>query len=238
MTQNDFIRANGPAAELRLKGEAVDVAAAASGETGRRLRINAYNGGPVRVPGQSLPIVADLSGLVVASQSLPILFDHKNDSGEVLGVAQRVNVTASRIDVEAVATAANDKAVGFFAAADAGMKWQASIGARVLEKETIAAGQSVTVNGRTFRGPLFVARRAELVEVSVAPFGADPSTSVVAKASGGKMNFEDWLKAKGFDGATLSNEQTEFMRAAFDAEQRRTTDGEPDRKSTRLNSSH
>jgi hypothetical protein len=93
----------------------------------------------------------------------------------------------------------------------------------VLDTEEIGAGETVVVNGREFEGPLIVARAARLYEVSFVAIGADPDASAAitakrAKAQGGSMSFEDWLKSLGLDAATLSEAALAALRKQYQAE--------------------
>ncbi|MFV1146337.1 hypothetical protein, partial [Klebsiella pneumoniae] len=56
---------------------------------------------------------------------------------------------------------------------DRGFKFQSSIGASVIQREFIKEGETATVNGRSFAGPINVARKTVLGEVSVVVLGAD-----------------------------------------------------------------
>ena len=100
--------------------------------------------------------------------------------------------------------------------------WQASIGAHVLETETIQAGQKGTANGRTFVGPVIIARRSSLRETSVLSMGADSSTSVnLAAAANLKgmsdMTFDQWLQSLSLQASAMSAENLAAMQLAFEA---------------------
>ena len=84
----------------------------------------------------------------------------------------------------------------------------------------VAAGKSAVVNGKTVTGPANIVRAATLTEISFVPIGADLTTSasVAAQLSlENSMEFEAWLKANGFDPATLNAFQRGQLKAAFDA---------------------
>jgi hypothetical protein len=101
--------------------------------------------------------------------------------------------------------------------------WQMSLGADAANFERIPDGEKVTVNGRSFKGPILVARGAVVREVSFVALGADAATSAgVAAQRGGdtSMNFEQWLQSKAFDPAALSEGQKAVLKAAYDAEQK------------------
>ena len=201
---------------LAIAGEGVKLTAAAADGSGRRVTINAYNGGELRVAGFPLPVVVDLQGVAVPKQNLPLLLSHENHDAAVFGVSDKVTISAGSITVEGRAAATSDRARNVLALHDAGLAWQSSIGAQVLSRQIIAAGQSVAVNGRTFTGPIIVARRSRLDEITIVPFGADRSTSVAAAAfyrKGSKMDFAQWLAAAGFELNQLSAAQRSALEA-------------------------
>jgi phage major head subunit gpT-like protein len=63
------------------------------------------------------------------------------------------------------------------ALAEKGFAWQASVGADVMRHQKVAAGESVTVNGQTFMGPVRIVKASRLREVSFVTLGADDATS-------------------------------------------------------------
>jgi hypothetical protein len=93
-------------------------------------------------------------------------------------------------------------------------------------------GEKVEVNGRSFTGPLYVARQTTLGEVSFVPIGADGDTEAKLAASARTLEIEDmkfseWLAAKGFDINDLSDAQKASLQAMFDAEQAGGEEEEP-----------
>lgn len=183
-----------------------------------------YTGAPMLVGGYYTPVIIDLAGLKVRSQEIPAL--HNHDFDRVVGQTTAVKI-GSDVRLEGVITGSNDYAEEVVTQAKNGFKWQASVGATVDRREFVDAGKKVTVNGREVSGPILVARESTLLEISFVPIGADTATSAAVAASnpvgqsqkGNAMNFDDWLKAKGFDPAALSDTQKAALQAAFDAEQ-------------------
>ncbi len=212
----------------------IDLIAAAPGETGAdgkpklpSFTINAYSGG-VMSANFYLPVVVDLAGLRAAGDSIPILLEH--DTKQPLGVAHKVKISASGVSLDGVITggADDDASKRVMTHAKNGFKWQASIGAPVERRELLEAGKTATVNGRTVTGPLIIARQAVLREVSFVAVGADATTSVKIAASQTNhpsqerpMNFEQWLKANGFDAATITDAQRPTLEAAWKASQKK-----------------
>ncbi|HEX4129964.1 MAG TPA: hypothetical protein VHZ24_07965 [Pirellulales bacterium] len=203
------------------------VLAAAEGEPAklRRFSITAYTGGKMSLPNIPYPVVVDMSGLRVSAKSRPILRDH--NPSQIVGHTDNVTVNGGVLKVDGSVSGANAHATEIVASSDNGFPWQASIGASVQKMVFVEDGEKVQVNGRSFAGPLYVARQATLGEVSFVALGADDQTSarMVASAAAQSievttMKFEEWISAKGFDGAALSETQRTSLEAAFDAEQK------------------
>ena len=77
----------------------IDLDAAAAGEGGPalpRFRMVAYTGGPMRVAGWRYPVVVDLAGLAIPSQSRPIRFGHDPLSG--VGHTDAIRVEQGQLD--------------------------------------------------------------------------------------------------------------------------------------------
>lgn len=189
----------------------------------KRFVIKAYSGGLLPVDGFAHPVVVDLSGLETPG-SIPILIDHEKSVEATLGATDNIANDGKQLMLEGVVTGVSQKAQQVLAQHAAGHTWQASIGAMVLESENIAAGQTATVNGQTFAGPVIIARRAILRETSVLPMGADSTTSVNLAASARRflkgsaaMSFEDYVKSLGLDPAALTPEAAAALQTSFAA---------------------
>lgn len=181
----------------------------------------AYTGAAMRFWAYPHPVVVDLAGLKAVSKSRPLLKDH--NPGAVVGHTTRVWVEAGKeLMVEGVLSGGNAVTAEVIASSKNGFPWQASIGAPVQRMEFVAAGKQVKVNGRTFQGPLYIAREWSLSETSIVALGADDDTEsrIAARRQGGDMGFEAWLRAKGFEPDQLSDDQKSTLKAAFDAEQK------------------
>lgn len=197
-------------------------AAEGDGETKlRRFSMNAYTGGRLALANFYHPVVVDLSGLKVSAKSRPILRDH--DTSRIVGHTTDVQINDGSIKVSGTVSAANEHAREVVESSANGFPWQASIGASVQKMVFVDKGETVEVNGRKFSGPVYVARQATLGEVSFVALGADDNTSAsvaagISTQSESDMNFEQWLKAKGFDLAELSESQRTSLQAMFNAE--------------------
>lgn len=208
---------------VRLSGKATLQAAAGEGQSGK-IDILAYTGGELPVNGFPFPVVVDVKGLSIPSQVRPILIDHDDSESGVLGqtTAIAANAVTGELVASGIALGVSDRAQRVKAMAAAGYEWQASIGAFIEQQELIAAGSTVEVNGKRFVGPLIVARKATLREISFVPTGADDSTvariAASAASEGGFMpTFEEWLASLGFDPATISEVQKQKMLELYNA---------------------
>jgi hypothetical protein len=152
------------------------VEAASDGEKQMpRFRMVAYTGGTMRITGFPHPVVVDLEGLAIDRQDIPVRLDHNPRQG--VGHTQRVLIENGQVIAEGMVSRDTSWARDVAKSAVNGFPWQASIGAAVVDAEFVPNGQSITVNGRTFTGPLHVVRQAILKEISFVDSGADPATS-------------------------------------------------------------
>lgn len=163
-----------PTTFITLNGGQVDLQAKET-EDLKRFSMNAYTGGPMRLSGFRLPVVVDLAGLHIPKQNQPILKDH--DPTQVVGHSTEIEIFSGELHVAGLMSGSGDAANEVRTTGKNGFPWQASIGASVKRLESVREGESVTVNGQTFQGPIYVARESELREVSFVAMGADSKTS-------------------------------------------------------------
>jgi len=150
----------------------------------------AYTGGVMRIAGFPHPVVVDLEGLAIDRQDIPVRLDHNPRQG--VGHTQRVAIENGQVVAEGLISRDTSWARDVSKSAVNGFPWQASIGASVIDAEFVPNGQQVTVNGRTFNGPLHVVRRAILKEISFVDSGADTNTSArIAATSKEQQSMED-----------------------------------------------
>lgn len=197
----------------------------ASAEGTRRFSIFAYSGGTLPVNGFEHPVVVDLSGLTIpASQTIPLLLNHQINTDTTLGQTDSIVNSGADVVIAGPITGLSPQCQRVLDMYDAGQSWQASIGLLVDVQETVKPGQTVTVNGQSFTGPIIVARKATLRETSVLPMGADATTSVnlaaaAAQMKGSAMTFEEWCASLGINMATLAEEDKAALLLSFDAKQ-------------------
>jgi hypothetical protein len=206
---------------------------------GKKLRafsMVAYTGSSMIVPGYFRPLVVDLAGLNAASQRLPVLRDH--EPKDIVAHTEFIEISAQRVKTGGVMSGVGDAAVEVLNLASNNFPWQVSIGAQIHAKEFVDQGQTVKVNGRNLDGPIIVARKATLRELSFVSLGADPGTSATVAAGMGDndMAFTEWLTKKGFEPDKLTDVQRTTLEASWKTENAPPTDPPPDRKRAKAGS--
>ena len=173
--------------DITLTGELTIEAAGEAAEGGqprnRRFTMVAYTGGPMRIAGFGYPVVVDLAGLDLARASFPVFIGHNQDIDDLLGQTDRVEIVGTNLVASGDVIDTGPRVQRVVQAHDRGFRWQASIGASVLQREFVPEGRSVNVNGSSIGGPAIVARRAELGEISFVFIGADRNTSASIAAA-------------------------------------------------------
>jgi len=185
-------------------------------EDGKKLKtfqMVGYTGGLMNV-GWGQSVVVDLSGMNITEKARPILKDH--DMSQVVGHSESISIDGANLNISGVISGAGEAAKEVAESGSNGFPWQASIGAEVLKTEEIRKGEKSSVNGKEIEGPALIARETKLIEISFVALGADDNTSATIAAMGrlfaaqpeeSGMEFEQWCKERGFDVATLSEEQ-------------------------------
>jgi hypothetical protein len=168
-----------------------------------RFRMVAYTGGTMRINGFPHPVVVDLEGLAIDRQDIPVRLDHKPHQG--VGHTQRVAIENGQVVAEGLISRDTSWARDVAKSAVNGFPWQASIGAAVVDAEFVPNGQRITVNGRTFAGPLHVVRQAVLKEISFVDSGADTATSARIAAQNKEQPSMDDNNVTTAEGATPQN---------------------------------
>lgn len=207
--------------DLNLIAEAVSFEAAPSegqAPTLRRFTMTAYTGGPMNLAGWRYPVVVDLQGMQFGRQRRPILLDHTHDVDFVLGQTDSIAVLNNQLVVTGQVMGDSPKAKQVIALNDRGFSWQASIGARADQVEFVAEGKTSMVNSREVAGPVNIARRSVLGEVSFVVLGADDNTSAQIAATLIKSNeptFSEWLDEHGFVEADLEAAERTILQDLF-----------------------
>src|SRR5690606_12701669 len=178
-------------------GGTCEVLEAAEGDENQRPRflLMAYTGVPGRVEGFFSPVLVELAGATFAKKVLPVISDHdpRLRIGHTLeqfilpagGAGQIAAKSTKGPLVAAVGVQSSNMAVaaGFVADSREGFPFEVSIGARIVQGRYIEEGEKVEANGKTFKGPLILAEKTVIRELSILTLGADSKTSAVLVAS-------------------------------------------------------
>lgn len=197
-----------------------DLEAADGEEKVPQFSMVAYTGGAMHV-GFHHPVIVDLAG-IKASGDIPIFRQH--DPTQIVGHG-KAEISDGGIVASGIISADNEHSRDVVSSSRKGFPWQASIGASVERFETLKEDDTATVNGKPVKGPVLIARKSTLNEISFVPLGADRRTSAKVAASksvddgkGNNMKFTEWLQANDFDPELLSEKATEKLNAQFEAE--------------------
>lgn len=205
--------------------EWTNIEAAADAAPLRRFSMIAYTGGAMSLSRWPHPVVVDLAGLAVPARSRPVLKDH--NPSLIVGHTDAISAQGADLLVTGVVSGAGPIAREIVESSRNGFPWQVSMGALAERVEFVPKGRKAAANGREFEGPVLIARKATLGELSFVALGADENTNaqVAAAAADIKENavdFEKWLEARGFVAADLSEAQRTSLQAAYDAEQKQS----------------
>jgi phage major head subunit gpT-like protein len=188
-------------------------------ETLPTFTLTAYTGGPVSIPlppnYPNHPVVFDLADTQIAPM-VPCLFAHTDT--EVVGHANDVLNTGSEILATAVLSGTSDRANEIRDTSNNGYQWQLSVGIAADQLDFLPEGESAFVNNRTMAGPLYLARKAVLREISFVSIGADANTSAILNATfmGASTMDDTWISSMGFDPTTLTPEQKATLQQLYD----------------------
>jgi hypothetical protein len=176
---------------LRIVGDdaaMIALEAADAGEDGkpqlRKFSMTAYTGGAMRLGGWPHPVVVDLAGMRVTRKSRPILKDH--DRASIVGHTDDILVDDTKLSVAGVISGVGATAQEVIATSENGFPWQASLGASADKVVFIPEGKTAQANGREFKGPVYIARKSTLGEVSFVALGADDDTE--ARVAAGRSD--------------------------------------------------
>jgi hypothetical protein len=191
----------------------------------------AYTGGPIRPSGwyNDEPIIIDIESMNIRPK-VPIDVGHGTDIGHTTAVEKTPG--NSRLKAKGVLscfdpTSDDEEAVlcrTVIRKSKADFPFGASVDVSALRSkiEYIAAGQTVKVNGKTWPGPVSVARGATLKKIAVlsqtTAADSNTTTNIAAQQRSDKMDpeFVKWLKAQGLPEAPAA-EQLVGLQAAWTA---------------------
>lgn len=188
----------------------INLQAAEAAEEGkpalRKFSMVAYTGGAMRLGGWPYPVVVDLAGMRVTRKSRPILKDH--DRASIVGHTDDIMVGDSRLEVAGVISGVGNTAQEVIATSENGFPWQASLGANADKVVFIPEGKTATANSREFKGPVYIARKSTLGEVSFVALGADDDTE--ARIAAGQSGEDEDLDSEQPDDETTESDDSEL----------------------------
>lgn len=211
----------------------------------KRFSMVAYSGGrmyPRMTGGYSRGgLVLDLAGWRFKSGQSAVNWQHQRTNP--VGHIDKQQVT-NQVRVQGALSVPGVERTKIVKAAADGYKWRVSVeGEPNLDRlDEISAGQTVTVNGRKFRGPITVARAGVFTGVGFVTNAGDSgaSATIAAELTSERMesgmDWEDFLEACGVDEDDATEDQLTTLRAAFDAQYGDpddTPDDEPEEKPRR-----
>lgn len=182
-----------------------------------RFQMVGYTGSPMRVAGWRHPVILDLAGLSIPSQSRPIRFGHDPLSG--VGHTDSIRVEQGQLVAAGVVSRDTAAAREVVTSSKNGFPWQASVGASVEEYEFVKENQQVTVNGKQHAGPVNVVRKSTLGEISFVDLGADGATS--ASVAANQLTDGDFDTDDSQEPVMPQTESAQAIRAAAIAETER-----------------
>lgn len=170
-----------PIAQCRLRGDFIKMeiaaaAPAADGKKARTFRLVANTGKPMYLGWYWGDLVIDLSGVAMKAQ-LPVLLDHMTSCRVGFTKSTKVEDGAIVAEGQMLDPERNEYCREVLVDADAGFPWQCSVGFEPELVQVLSEGEVAEVNGSSVSGPMKIARRGTLREVSFCALGADDDTS-------------------------------------------------------------
>ena len=188
----------------------INLQAAEAAEEGkpalRKFSMVAYTGGAMRLGGWPYPVVVDLAGMRVTRKARPILKDH--DRASIVGHTDDIMVGDSRLEVAGVISGVGNTAQEVIATCENGFPWQASLGANADKVVFIPEGKTANANNREFKGPVYIARKSTLGEVSFVALGADDDTE--ARIAAGQSGDDEDLDSEQADDDSTDSDDSEL----------------------------
>jgi hypothetical protein len=207
---------------------------------------DAYTGVSLELEGWTHPVVIDYDGIDVTGKSRPVLRDH--DPKRPIAHTTDAGVKGGIFKASGVFSLdnADSREVVDSSKGDKPFPWQLSVGMKTLRNQFVPEGQSAQANGKTWDGPINIARQTALREISFLTLGADDNTSarIAAKAAKEspmklKKKFAAWMRARNIkmedmadDGfaSAMKSAYKAAMKCEADDKDDEDDDGEPEKK--------
>ena len=189
---------------------------AAEQDAPARFRLHAYSGG-VMFPHLAInlrgPVVVDIAGMELSQPDIPIHRDH--DTTKPVGHSTSLAVD-NEVLVDGIFSVPSKDTTEIIESGRSGFPWKASIGLSLGDYSVIEEGQTVTVNGQSFDGPILLVSTSVLEEVSFVSVPGDSKTyaEILARLGNGEAlmpTFEEWVASLGLDVSSLSDAAKEAL---------------------------
>lgn len=182
-----------------------------------RFSMTANTGAPMKLSGWKYPVVMDMEGIHIPHQNVPIRMEHDPRMG--VGHTDKVYVDGGKLMASGIISRSTEAARDVRESAKQGFPWRASIGASADKVEFVKAGYKATVNGQEYEGPINIARKSSLGEISFVDMGADPHTdAMIAKIAASKDSDDD------SDSSSDGQRSTKQITSATKRERKRLAD--------------
>ena len=160
----------------------LEIVAAAEGDakSAPTFKLLAYTGGLLMLEYWDYPVVVELAGMDVPSQTLPARMQHDPLKG--VGHTTKITKTKNKLTAEGVISRITEWARDVIESSKNGFPWQVSMGARPVEVVFAGEKQKVKANGQTFEGPVYLVSKSVLGELSFVDLGADTHSSAAIAA--------------------------------------------------------
>jgi hypothetical protein len=184
-----------------------------------KVKLQCYSGGKMRPRGYYDHVVVDLKGARFDKRVTPIIMDH--DTSKRLGHTTRQAATSKGIEAEGLISSTTDDANKYVADSKNGFPFQVSIGASIRKGYFLAEGKTATINDQEWEGPLIVASKTVIRELSVTVLGADSDTSarIAAQARKGvnmDPTFEEFVASFDVDLAAMDDKTKAKWQTKYD----------------------
>lgn len=201
---------------LRASGDPLTLTAAEGDDGLPSFSAIAYTGGPM-FPKLAIawngPVVIDLAGLE-SNDVQPIHRDH--DESRPVGHSTAVANDGRQLMCAGIFSVPCADTTEIVESSKQGFPWRPSVGVKIGQYTTLAAGQTAQINGRTYEGPVLWVKRSILKEVSLVTIPGDDSATISISASINTMQtFDEYVASLGLDMASLSPEAVKALQVSY-----------------------
>ena len=201
---------------LRASGDPLTLTAAEGDDVLPSFSAVAYTGGPM-YPKLALawngPVVIDLAGLE-SNDVQPIHRDH--DESRPIGHSTAVANDGRQLMCSGIFSVPCADTTEIVESSKQGFPWRPSVGVKIGQYTTLAAGQTAQINGRIYEGPVLWVKRSTLKEVSLVTIPGDDSATISISASVHTMKtFEEYVAGLGLDMASLTAEAVAALQVSY-----------------------